>query len=354
MIDTIHSVTQARIFEFLFRNAPTRSSDIHEFILQKEGSEVSLVTIKRLLARLRREGSLVVTGKGPATRYSLTNEGKLSALVDAKAYCAQEPDSRFGLARYQFDVFPSLLSDPFTPEELVVLESATEEYTQRSNEVSATLHQKELERFIIELSWKSSKIEGNTYTLLDTERLLLYGEEAQGRSKDEALMILNHKAAFTYIYENRTTFKKLSRTHIEEVHTLLTKDLPIARNLRSSAVGVIGSRYQPLDNRFQIEEALVALLEAIDRMPHGYAKALVALMGLSYLQAFEDGNKRTARLVGNAVLLAYGLSPLSYRSVSEEEYREATLVFYELNSLHSFKKLFIAQYQFAARNYLLS
>lgn len=167
-------------------------------------------------------------------------------------------------------------------------------------------------------------------------------------------MILNHKAAFIYIHENREAFKTLSRAHIEEVHMLLTKDLPIARNLRVTAVGVVGSRYQPLDNRFQIEEALGTILEAIEKMPHGYAKALVALTGLSYLQAFEDGNKRTARIVGNAVLLAHGLSPLSYRSASEEEYREATLVFYELNSLESFKNLFISQYQFAARNYLLS
>lgn len=121
MIDTIHNVTQACIFEFLFRNTTARSSDIYEFTLQKEGREVSLVTIKRLLARLSREGSLVVTGKGPATRYTLTSAGKLSAQVDAKAYCAQEPDVRFGLARYQFDLFPSLLSDPFTPEELAIL-----------------------------------------------------------------------------------------------------------------------------------------------------------------------------------------------------------------------------------------
>lgn len=354
MIDTIHSVTQACIFEFLFRNTTARSSDIYEFTLQKEGREVSLVTVKRLLARLSREGSLVVTGKGPATRYALTSAGKLSAQVDAKAYCAQEPDVRFGLARYQFDLFPSLLTDPFTAEELVILESATEDYARRSKEVSVTLHQKELERFVIELSWKSSKIEGNTYTLLDTERLLRYGDEAEGHSKDEALMILNHKAAFIYIHENREAFKTLSRAHIEEVHMLLTKDLPIAQNLRATAVGVVGSRYQPLDNRFQIEEALGTILEAIEKMPHGYAKALVTLMGLSYLQAFEDGNKRTARLLGNAVLLAHGLSPLSYRSVSEEAYREATLVFYELNSLESFKNLFISQYQFAAGNYLLS
>ncbi len=354
MIDTIRNVAQARIFEFLFRNPSGSSSDLHAFISQKEGGEVSLVTVKRLLTRLHVEGALAITGKGPATRYSLTLKGKLSAMVDAKAYCAQEPDARFGLTNYQFGLFPALVTDPFTAEELALLESATENYRKRSSEVSATLHQKELERFIIELSWKSSKIEGNTYTLLDTEKLLLYGDEAKGRTKDEATMIVNHKTAFSYIYENRNSFKTLSHANLEHIHSLLTTGLPIARNLRSSAVGVVGSRYQPLDNTYQLKEALVALTEAVDRMPHGYAKALVTLIGLSYVQAFEDGNKRTARLSGNALLLAYGLSPLSYRSVSEEEYREATLVFYELNSLKPFKKLFIEQYQFAAEKYLIS
>lgn len=354
MIDTIKSPVQAGIFEFLFRNPSARSSDIHEFILGQGEIEVSLVTIKRLLARLCKEHLLSVSGKGPATRYSLTPLGKLSATVDATAYGAEEPDTRFGLTSFQFDLFPALVSDPFTADERAMLETATERYVKRSKEVSATLHQKELERFVIELSWKSSRIEGNTYTLLDTEKLLLYGEEAAGHTKDEATMILNHKAAFSYIYEHRNAFKAPSRSTIEEVHTLLTNDLPIARNLRSSAVGVIGSRYRPLDNRYQIEEALTALLGTVERMPHGYAKALVTLIGLSYIQAFEDGNKRTARLVGNAVLLAYGLSPLSYRSVREEEYREATLVFYELNSLEPFKRLFIEQYRFASEHYLLS
>ena len=82
-----------------------------------------------------------------------------------------------------------------------------------------------------------------------------------------------------------------------------------------------------------------------------YAKALVSLLGISYIQPFEDGNKRTSRLMANALLMAYGCAPLSYRSVDENAYREATLVFYELNSIVSFKKIFIEQYDFAAHNY---
>ncbi len=88
-------------------------------------------------------------------------------------------------------------------------------------------------------------------------------------------------------------------------------------------------------------------------MKSPYAKALLTLLGISYIQPFEDGNKRTARLMANAILLAHSCAPLSYRSVDENDYREAMLVFYELNSIMPFKKIFIDQYMFAAENYLV-
>ena len=113
----------------------------------------------------------------------------------------------------------------------------------------------------------------------------------------------------------------------------------------------MGSKYRPLDNLYQIAEAVGVLSKAVSRISTPYAKALTALLGISYIQPFEDGNKRTGRLMANAILLAGGKSPLSYRSVDENEYREALMAFYELNSLMPFKKIFIGQYNFAAKNY---
>ncbi|OGZ56574.1 MAG: hypothetical protein A3H64_01075 [Candidatus Ryanbacteria bacterium RIFCSPLOWO2_02_FULL_45_11c] len=106
-----------------------------------------------------------------------------------------------------------------------------------------------------------------------------------------------------------------------------------------------------MDNIHQIREAIEQLAAAITRMETPYAKALIALLGLSYIQPFEDGNKRTARLMANALLLAHACAPLSYRSIEENAYRETMLIFYEINSLMPFKKLFIDQYDFAAKNY---
>lgn len=328
-----------------------RSSDVHNELIKK-GGQISLVTVKRTLSRLESEGVLAVSGSGPATAYSLSDFGKLMADVDAAEYCAKEPDGRYGVRVYNFDLFPALNFDPFLEPEKEMINSATDFYHDRIRNMSETIHKKELERFVIELSWKSSKIEGNTYTLLDTERLILQGIQASGHSKDEATMILNHKEAFSYIHKHKEKFRTLTRSNMEDVHKLLIRHLNVKNNLRSKPVGIIGSIYHPLDNEQQISEAVEALSSAVSRMSQGYARALIALLGISYVQPFEDGNKRTARLMANAILLAHGLAPLSYRSVEEKNYREATLVFYELNSLVPFKKIFIEQYDFAARNYL--
>lgn len=232
-----------------------------------------------------------------------------------------------------------------------LLKEATQDYKNRKEGLSDTMRRKELERLIIELSWKSSRIEGNTYTLLDTERLIRENIAAPNKSKDETRMILNHKDAFEFVRQNRTHFMKLNRARIEELHKILVKNLGVGFNLRKKPVGVTGSIYRPLDNEYQIAEALDSLTEMTNGLASPYAQSLLAIIGISYIQPFEDGNKRTGRILANAILMAHGLAPLSYRSVEGKEYREAALVFYELNSIIPFKNIFIAQYDFAARNY---
>ncbi len=340
-----------RIIEYLIKNRKAGSAEIY-FNLIKSGESLTHVTVKRALAKMAADGILTITGKGRATAYSLTEYGKITANIDAAIYCLEEPDARFGADKYNFDLFSTLNFDLFSKVELDDLNSATEYYCKKTTEVSEAIHKKELERFVIELSWKSSKIEGNTYTLLDTELLIKEGIQAAGHSKEEAQMILNHKDAFDYIYGNQSKFFNLKLSDLEDVHKILVKGFNVSINLRSGPIGITGSRYRPLDNKYQIKEAVEQLMLAIKRMPHGYAQALITLLGISYIQPFEDGNKRTARLVANGILLANNLAPLSYRNVKEKEYLEATLVFYEINSLVPFKKIFIDQYNFAARNYL--
>lgn len=327
------------------------ASEVYKAISQKH--DTSLVTIKRLLSKLTEAGGLLKTGGGRSIKYSISNKGRLYYDIDPSLYCKDDVKKRISLESFNFSLFESIPESIFAESHIHILDSTTKEYHLRNTDVSDTLHKKELERFIIELSWKSSQIEGNTYTLLDTEKLIKDGIEAVGKTKDEAIMILNHKKAFDFIYGQRQLFVEISVSKIEAIHKILVGGLGITHNIRSKPVGILGSRYRPLDNMFQIQEALDTLCQIISRMKDGYSKALMIILGISYIQPFEDGNKRTSRLVGNAILLAHNLAPLSYRIVDEEEYREAILVFYELNSLMPFRDIFFDQYIYSSKNYLI-
>jgi Fic family protein len=346
------NLKQQKIVAILLKMGDMQSSAILKELVRL-GESMSLITVKRALSEMVNSGVLVVSGSGRSVKYSVSIVGRVFFDIDVYAYCSIEPDKRYGLSHYNFDLFASIPNNIFSDDELNYLESVTAKYKQRTKDFPSTIQRKELERFIIELSWKSSKIEGNTYTLLDTEKLILENKKAVGKTEEETRMILNHKDAFNFIYKNAKQFKTVTRKNLEELHSILTKDLEVESGLRKVMVGITGSIYKPLDNIYQIGDAIEALMTTIGRIEAPYAKALLALIGISYIQPFEDGNKRTGRFMANAILLAYGLPPLSYRSVDEDEYRKATLVFYELNSIEAFKKIFIAQYDFTAQNYTI-
>ncbi|MFH2105380.1 MAG: Fic family protein [Parcubacteria group bacterium] len=341
---------QQKIIEIFLKRGEMQSSRVHNNLLEAN-EDISLITVKRALSKMADIGILKTLGSGRSTRYEITVKGRIFSNIDAKQYITIEPDKRYGLHQYNFDLLGALTDEIFTAGELKKLESATATYKRRTTDLSPTIEKKELERLVIELAWKSAKIEGNTYTLLDTEKLIREEKEAPGHSREEAQMILNHKHAFDYIRQHSVQFKTITRKNLEELHAVLVKDLAVESGLRSRAIGITGSIYRPLDNVYQITEAVSQLSQTISQSKTPYAKALLALLGISYIQPFEDGNKRTARLMANAILMAQALSPLSYRSVDERDYRSAMLVFYELNSIVPIKKIFIDQYIFAAQNY---
>jgi len=343
---------QQYILTILLSRKNASSSEISE-ILEEQGNGSSLITIKRELSLMIKSGLINRVGSGRSVKYEISERGRLIADVDAKTYVTIDPDNRYGLRAYNFKLFESISGEMFSEKELNILNEKTSRYLTLSKDVSPVIREKELERFVIELSWKSSKIEGNTYTLLDTEKLIKQGIEAVGHDKDESRMILNHKDAFKFVLENVDSFKNLTLPSLEELHKIITKDMGVSKGLRSKPVGVVGSIYRPLDNVYQIKEEVNNLCSVVSKIESPYLKAMIALLGISYLQPFEDGNKRTSRLVANAILLAFGCAPLSYRSVDENSYREATLVFYELNSFQPFKKIFFEQYIFAVENYLV-
>jgi len=352
MNDTITlSKRQQEILYFcIFSQKPVSSSDILEGI----SSDSSLVTIKRDVSELSEYKYIIKEGAGAGTKYTISILGRINTIIDIQKFSEIETDKRFTDNYYNFDLFNEYPNSVFSSSEREEINTIHSEYIKNTQNTSETLHKKELERFVIELSWKSSRIEGNTYTLLDTELLIREGIKSEKNTDDEATMILNHKKAFDYILENRENFKEgLSLSKITEVHKILVKDLNISSEARAGRVGITGSNYLPLDNSYQIIEAVENLCKKIETLELPYDKALLALVGLSYIQTFEDGNKRIARFITNAILLAYGYAPLSYRSVDEEHYREAMLVFYETQSILAVKDIFIGQHLFSTKNYSL-
>ncbi len=340
-------MNDTNILSVFTKGAPLSSSEVADL----NPNQQSLVTVKRQLGSLTKAGYLEQSGAGRSVKYTLSKKGWLLRSFDVQKYLEKAPDDRLKNTHFQFDVLEPPYVELFTSRELAQLEEATKKYRANATKSDVTTHKKELMRFIVEFSWKTSQIEGNTYDLISTERLLLYGEKSPTNTEFEAQMILNQKEALEFILENMELWKKPTLSLLETLHTFVGKNLGITRNLRKTIVGITGTNYRPLESEFQIRDALELLFKNIAEASNVYEKALLAVLGLSYIQPFVDGNKRTSRLFANAILLADNFSPISYRSVDDRVYKEACLVFYEQNSIEPFKKLFIEQYVFAANNY---
>ena len=138
---------------------------------------------------------------------------------------------------------------------------------------------------------------------------------------------------------------------IEDIHSILIKELGISRNIRNSIVGITGTNYKPLDNDFQINEALEDMCIVVNEKENVFEKALLVLILISYIQPFADGNKRTARIISNAILMNNNFCPISFRTVDSIDYKKAMLVFYEQNNINTFKEIFINQFEFAVGTY---
>ena len=164
-------------------------------------------------------------------------------------------------------------------------------------------------------------------------------------------MLLNHKEAIDFIIENPDYLFPLSISKIEDIHSILTKELAVDRNIRKRRVGISGTNYRPIDNEFQIKEALSLTCDLINKKENVFEQALLALILISYIQPFVDGNKRTARIVSNAILINHKYCPVSFRTVDSVDYKKAMLLFYEQNNITILKRIFIEQYEFAVKTY---
>ncbi len=340
---------EQKIVNFLEKAGEITSREI----LNSTNIQVSYSTLKRILSKLISEKYIVSTGQGRGTKYTISPIYKVVKPINVEEYYQKEIDDREIKESYNFSLINEILANNsiFTDSELLKLNELQENFSKNISQLSETNYKKEFERLAIDLSWKSSQIEGNTYSLLETERLLKEKETASGKTQEEAVMLLNHKEALDFILDNSDYLYPLQVSKIEDIHSILTKGLSVERNLRKRRVGISGTNYQPLDNEFQIKEALQNTCNLINSKNNIFEKSLLALVLISYIQPFTDGNKRTSRIVSNAILMNAKVCPLSFRTVSSIDYKKAMLLFYEQNNIYNFKKIFINQFEFAVNTY---
>ena len=209
-------------------------------------------------------------------------------------------------------------------------------------------------RLLIDLSWNSSRLEGNTYSLLETERLLELGEAAEGKAALEAQMILNHKAAIELLVDQADEIG-FNRYTILNLHALLSDNLladpQAGGRMRRIPVGISGTVYHPLEVPQLIDECFEAILDTASAIADPFEQAFFALVHLAYLQGFEDVNKRVSRLAANIPLIRSNLCPLSFVDVPERAYIDGILAVYELNRVDLLRDVFVWACQRSSERY---
>lgn len=329
--------------------------------------EIPRRTLQRLLGELVESGRLTRTGKGRATVYALTTPTGIVVDDDYTAYIQLSDTSRELLSQLRRPLaarapvaYEREWLEAYEPNKTFYLDAHTRNLLRRigdngmATRPMGTYGREILDRLLIDLSWASSKLEGNTYTRLDTERLIRYGEEADGKDALETQMILNHQHAIEMLVEsagevgfNRYTFLNL--------HGLLSENLmpdPTASGrLRQREVNISGTVYTPSAIPQVVEECFEQLLRKAEQIDDPFEQAFFILVHLPYLQPFEDVNKRVARIGANIAFIKHNLCPLTFVEVPERAYVEALLGVYELHRVDLLRDVFVWAYERSAQRY---
>jgi Fic family protein len=337
-------------------------------ILHALATSVPTRTLQYRLKHLVTANRLIMDGVGRWARYRmpvvgrdwavreeaepiipLSNEGKSIRAYVRQTLAARKPsgyDRKF-LGRYRPNV-----SFYLTRRERMHL--ATVCRPQIAEQPAGSYAKQILSRLLIDLAWNSSRLEGNTYSLLDTTRLIELGQEAEGRTQVEAQMILNHKDAIEFLVGAADEIE-FNRYTILNLHGLLANNLlanPAAvGRLRHIAVGIHRSAFHPLEVPQIIEECFDQILATAAAIVDPFEQALFIMVHLPYLQPFDDVNKRVARLAANIPLIKRNLTPVSFIDVPRQTYTEAMLGVYELKKVGLLKDVFIWACERSAARY---
>jgi len=343
-----------------------------ESLSEDSRMELPRRTLQRRLATLVSGRRLVRSGRGPATRYQVAAEHRETLVDGLKISARLLSVNMTTVISPEGDAIRRLVQQPieqrhpvghqrqfledYRPNETFYLSADTRnklmDLGQSSGERPAgTYARKILNRLLIDLSWNSSRLEGNTYSLLDTERLIQIGEAAELKDAAEAQMILNHKAAIELLVDQAGEIG-FNRYTVCNLHALLADNLlgdpEAGGRLRTEAVGVAGTVYHPLESPQLIEEYFDQTLETAAAVNDPFEQSFFVMVHLPYLQPFIDVNKRVSRLAANIPFIRKNLCPLSFIDVPQQTYVEAILGVYEQNRFELLRDLFVWAYQRSA------
>ena len=316
-----------------------------EKALEDQGLSFNRRTLQRRLARLEKAGRILINGVGRATRYLPIVTTKKSTEANDGIFlsiAAQKIQNRISrpLSGRQPVNYQREFIDSYQPNVTWYLPAAIRNHLMDIGRrlgidyAAGTYIRQILDRLLIDLSWASSRLEGNTYSLLETERLIAFGEAAPGKTPFETQMVLNHKAAIEFLVDAVDEIGFDRRT-ILNLHALLSDNLlgdPSASGrLRAIPVGIGKSVYEPLAAPQLIDEIFGQILDTAVAISDPFEQAFFVTLHLPYLQPFEDVNKRVSRLAANIPLIHHNLCPLSFMDVPEDLYINGLLGVYELN-----------------------
>lgn len=294
--------------------------------------------IQRMLISLIEEEIIAVKGKARARVYCLREVAKSGVHIryQREFLTSYQPNQTFYLSALQ--------------REQLLREGRTENVIRPAGTYARDI----LNRLLIDLSWNSSRLEGNTYSLLETKRLIELGKSAAGKDAIETQMILNHKNAIEYIIDS-VDEKLISSHEICSIHALLSENLlgdpGASGRIRHIAVNISGTNYAPIDNAHVLQEYFALFIQKLNAIKDPFEQSFFSLVHLSYLQAFEDVNKRTARLVSNIPLIKNNFKPLSFVDVNQRDYVAALLEVYEKNNVNLLRELYLSAYKRSAQQY---
>lgn len=312
--------------------------------LARQGIKASQPTLSRRLDHLVRTRHVRIVGAGRSTRYERDIFHDWFDVDPARR--PKVPYDRGRLDRYVPNVTAWLTED-----DKAALRAASPAPAPKmdASTYSRAIHQK----LLVDMSFASSALEGNTYSYLDTKVLIEFGQAAAGKDADETTMILNHKAAISYLVDNIADIQ-ITSNEIKTLHALLSRGLLDARAsgaVRAIPVDIGGTAYVPVAMPQILEEDLARIAEKAGAIADPFEASLYLLASVAYLQAFQDVNKRTSRLACNIPLLKASLPPLSFMDVDGAQYTRGMIAFYELDRHDLLKDAFVDGYVRSARRY---